>query len=169
MNLIILGAGGFGKVVEDIATDLNKYKEITFLDDNNKSSDVIGKLDDFHKFINKDTEFFVAFGNNENRIKWINILKTNHCCLATLISLNAYVSKKASIGIGSIVLPKCVVNTNAVIGEGCILNIGSLIDHDVEIKNGVHICLGAIVKANNIVPPFLKLEAGQIIERNMME
>ena len=43
-----------------------------------------------------------------------------------------------------------------------------MINHDVVIKDGVHICLGAIVKANNIVPKLYKLEAGQIIERNMM-
>lgn len=168
MKLIILGAGGFGRVVEDIASNLKKYNEIKFLDDNNNSKDVIGKLEDYKKYANAKVEFFVAFGNNKARINWINQLKEFDCKIATIISDDAYVSKKATVGIGTIILPKCAVNTNTTIGEGCILNIGSLVDHEVKIENGVHICLGAIVKANNVVPKLFKLEAGQIIERNTM-
>lgn len=168
MNLIILGAGGFGKVVEDVASNLNKYEKIYFLDDNSHLDNVVGKLDDYQKYFNNNTEFFVAFGNNDSRLKWIQKLKEGHCKVATLISSDAYISQKSLIGDGTILLPKCVVNTDTTIGEGCILNIGSLIDHNVVIKDGVHICLGAIVKANNVVPKLYKLEAGQIIERNIM-
>lgn len=71
MNLIILGAGGFGKVVEGVASSLNKYKNIYFLDDNSHLDNVIGKLDEYQKFSDNNTEFFVAFGNNEVRFNWI--------------------------------------------------------------------------------------------------
>ncbi|WP_270190968.1 hypothetical protein [Holdemania filiformis] len=49
MKLIILGAGGFGRLVEDIAGNLKRYDEISFLDDNNTSKDIIGKLEDYKK------------------------------------------------------------------------------------------------------------------------
>jgi hypothetical protein len=35
-NLLIIGAGGHGKVVADIAKRMNQWEEIAFLDDNEK-------------------------------------------------------------------------------------------------------------------------------------
>ena len=50
-NLIIIGAGGHGKVVADIALKMNKWQSIFFLDDNENIGSlmgikVIGKLKD---------------------------------------------------------------------------------------------------------------------------
>ena len=70
MNLIILGAGGFGKVVEDVASSLNIKISISLID-NSHLDNVIGKLDEYQKFSDNNTEFFVAFGNNEVRFNWI--------------------------------------------------------------------------------------------------
>lgn len=58
-NLYILGAGGFGHVIKDIAEQSGKYKSIKFLDDN--SNEAVGKLSDLPKFINIDSCFFCRF------------------------------------------------------------------------------------------------------------
>lgn len=50
MNLIILGAGGHGRVVADIAEQTGKYDKIVFLDDNSNDDKVIGKCSDYKKF-----------------------------------------------------------------------------------------------------------------------
>jgi len=62
------------------------------------------------------------------------------------------------------VLPKAIINTGVVVNTGCIINCGAIIDHGCVIENGVHICLGAIVKAENRIPKCMKVEAGTVIE-----
>ena len=49
MKLIILGAGGYGQTVADIAEQSGEYEEIHFLDDNSTAKSVIGKCNDFVK------------------------------------------------------------------------------------------------------------------------
>ena len=48
--------------------------------------------------------------------------------------------------------------------EGCIINIGALIDHDSVIGKGSHLAPGAIVKAENRIPAYTKIESGNVIE-----
>ncbi|MPM18755.1 hypothetical protein SDC9_65170 [bioreactor metagenome] len=38
-------------------------------------------------------------------------------------------------------------------------------DHDTTIGRAAHICVGAIVKADNNIPAGMKVEAGVVIER----
>ena len=40
MKLVILGSGGYGRMIADVAAQLNKYDEILFLDDNSAAEDV---------------------------------------------------------------------------------------------------------------------------------
>lgn len=47
MQLIILGAGGYGRTVADIARQSGRYSEIHFLDDNSTDTLVIGKCADY--------------------------------------------------------------------------------------------------------------------------
>ena len=42
--------------------------------------------------------------------------------------------------------------------------INCVIDHGCVIERGVHVCLGALVKAENRIPALMKVEAGQVIE-----
>lgn len=51
MRLIILGAGGYGKTVADIARQSGKYEQIYFLDDGQETSDLIlGTCLEYMKF-----------------------------------------------------------------------------------------------------------------------
>lgn len=161
MRLVILGAGGYGKVIEDIAIESNKYSKILFLDDKTEQP-----CDTFLNYRDSNTEFYPAFGNNETRLKWIHELEANHCLIASLIHPSAYVSPKAKIEKGCVILPFSVVNTNCLIEKGCIINCGAVIDHDCHIHEGCHICLNATIKANNELPACLKIEAGVVVENN---
>lgn len=72
-KLIIIGAGGHGKVVADVAMKMNKWKSIFFLDDdeNIKQSmniEVIGKVSDVYKYID-EYDVFVGIGSNYIREK----------------------------------------------------------------------------------------------------
>lgn len=163
MRLIILGAGGYGKTIEDVAGQLNKYEKISFLDD--KAEGVLGINADFKKFIGQDTEFYPAFGENELRYNWILRLDEAGASIATIIHPSAYISPKAVIGKGTAILPHASINYGAVITYACIVNFGTIIDHNVLLGNGVHVCPGAVIKGENLVPAFMKIESGTVIPR----
>ena len=161
MRLMILGAGGYGRTVADAAEQTGKYDEVCFLDD--VGTDAVGTCGEFQRFIDQDTAFYPAFGNNALRLEWLRKLQDSGCIIATIIHPAAYVSPQAKVFAGTVILPGAIVNTGTVVREGCIVNCGAIVDHDCVLSEGVHVCLGAIVKAENCIPSCQKIEAGEII------
>ncbi len=164
MRLIILGAGGYGKMIADIATQSKKYGDIFFLDDNSTDVYVIGKCNDYKKYIDDNTEFYSAFGNNELRLKLLDGILESGGKLATIIHPTSYVSQTAIVGDGTAILPNAVVNTNCVLKKGVIINCGAVVDHDCIIGEGTHICINTVIKAENNVPSCIKVDAGEVID-----
>lgn len=164
MRLIIIGAGGYGQTVADVARQSVLFDQVLFLDDHALGEDVLGKCEDFLMFREEETMFYPAFGNNMLRLEWLDRLEANGCRVPVLIHDTAYVSPKAEICTGTVVLPKAVVNTGCVVSRGCIVNCGAIVDHGCVLEEGVHVCLGAIVKAENQISACSKIEAGQVIE-----
>ena len=160
MNLLIIGAGGHGRVVKEVDEATGKYNKIEFLDDN--SSVAIGKCNEYMSFRNDYTYVFVAFGSNELRHNWIEILGETGFKIPTLIHPRAYVSPTAEIELGVVVMPKAVINAKASIKQGSIIGMGSTIDHDVTIEEYCYINTGAIVKANCRVKSYAKIDAGEV-------
>ncbi len=159
MKLIILGAGGYGQMIADVAEQLGY--EVSFLDD--RSEKAIDICTNFEQYIAEDTCFYPAFGNNESRVMWLEKLTEAGCNILTIIHPTAYVSPKAHVYPGTAILPGAIVNTGCIIKSGCIVNCGVVVDHGCTLEEGVHVCLGAIVKAENHLPRCMKVEAGTVI------
>ena len=164
MKLLILGAGGYGKTVADLAKQLGTFEKIAFLDDGKGGSGVLGRCEEYAYFCDADTAVYPAFGNNTLRMEWLEVLTEEGITVPTLVHPAAYVSPTAVLGDGTVVLPKAVVNTGVTVGDGCIINIGALVDHDTVIEDGVHLAPGAIVKAENRIAAFSKIESGEVVE-----
>ena len=164
MQLIILGAGGYGRTVADVAAQAGKYSEILFLDDNSAAPDILGKCAEFEHFRDGQTAFYPAFGNNERRLAWLHRLRDVGCVIPTIIHPTAYVSPTAQVEPSAVILPHAIVNTNCVVKAGCIVNCGAIVDHGCVLEEGVHICLGAIVKAENRIPRCMKIEVGEVVK-----
>ena len=168
-KLLILGAGGYGRTIEDLATQLGCYDQIFFLDDHKPTDPkVLANCTWFKELWDENTEEYPAFGNNAVRMAWLNRLKENNIPVPTLIHPRAYVSPTAKLGAGTVVLPMAVVNTGVTVGEGCIINIGALIDHDCVLEDGVHLAPGVIVKAENRITAGTKIESGTVIENRQL-
>ncbi|MBQ7971599.1 MAG: hypothetical protein IJ294_04555 [Clostridia bacterium] len=161
MRLIILGAGGYGRNIADLAEQSGRYDKICFLDD--FDANAAGKCAEFPCFSDENTEFYAAFGNNALRMGWLKQFDECGCAVATIIHPTAYVSPKATVGRGVAILPKAIVNTGTVVGDGCIINCGCIVDHDCVLNEGVHVCPGAVIKAENRIPALEKIESGQVI------
>ncbi len=151
-SIAIIGAGGHGKVVADIASQ-SGYKQIDFYDDDDTkigtmvgSWSVKGHLEDLLQQQDKYTSVFVAIGNNElrsNLNKMVDPLKQ-----ITLIHPQAVVSPYAIVGRGTVVMPGVIINAFAEIQNGVIINSAAVIEHDCFIENYVHISPGAVLSGN---------------------
>lgn len=95
-NLLILGAGGHGQVVKELAESLKQFDKIEFLDDNSKQA--IEKCSEYLKFLDEFSCAHVAFGNNTFRMEWSEKLKQAGFHLPVLVHETAWVSPSARIG-----------------------------------------------------------------------
>jgi len=162
-KLLILGSGGYGKTVADVAAQLGVYDKIVFLDDGKTGADILGRCEEYRMFCDEATEVYPAFGNNESRMQWLERLHYEGIPVPTLVHPSAYVSPAAVLEEAVVVLPKAVVNTGCVVEFGAIINIGVLIDHDCVVEEGAHLCPGVIVKAENRIPAGIRLESGTVV------
>jgi NDP-sugar pyrophosphorylase family protein len=165
-TLLILGAGGHGRVVKEIAEAMGVFEKIDFLDDNPDCEQSIGLCIDNEKLIGSYNFAIPSFGNNELRLKWIERLKENCFTIPVLIHPTAFISPSVLIYEGAVVEAKAIVNTNSVIDRGCIVSVGAIVDHDTFIGRGCHIDCGAIVNSNCLVKALSKIDSGKVITRN---
>ena len=156
-GLLIIGAGGHGKVIADIASAVGQWDSIAFLDD--KYSElrqvldwpVIGEIDDLKKFRRDFPAIFIAVGDNAVRQKLTNWAEAEGFGLPVLIHPRAAVSRFAVIGPGTIVNNQAAVNANAKIGKGCIVNTGATVGHDCELGDFVHVAPGASLAGETVI------------------
>jgi sugar O-acyltransferase (sialic acid O-acetyltransferase NeuD family) len=153
-NLLIVGAGGHGKVVAEAARAMNRWIKIAFLDDKYESiqkhhnCSVIGGMDSYPKFIDEYQDLFIAVGNNQDRIRHIEKYTNAGFNIPNIIHPTAIVSDTAKICSGTVVLANVVINASVSIGNGSIINTSSSIDHDCVIGDVVHICPGSNLAGN---------------------
>lgn len=159
-SLLIIGAGGHGKVVAEIATDCG-YERIDFIDDNSEIA--IGKISELNIFFDEYKTAFVGIGNNVLRGELIKKLEEIGYEIPVIVHPTAYISKTARIMKGTVIEPNAIVNANTVVNRGCIISVGSIIDHDVVLGECVHANAGSIVEAGAVVEAYYKLEAGEIV------
>jgi len=147
-GLLLLGAGGHGRVVADIAATLG-WSDLSFLDDrwpqlsDNLVWPVIGTIGALDPFPYSRRSVFVTVGDNSSRLHLLRRLQAMGCRVPVLVHPSAVVSRHASLGAGSVVMPNAVVNAGAVVGAGGIVNTGATIDHDCRLGDGVHVSPGA--------------------------
>ncbi|WP_035059552.1 acetyltransferase [Andreprevotia chitinilytica] len=145
-RLIILGAGGHGKVVADAAELVGHWETVAFLDDRYPELTkimhwpVLGRLEDVLTQANSNTEFLVAIGNNRVRLDWCRQILVAGARLASVIHPRANVSRYAQLGAGTVCFAGAVVNIAAKLGVGCIVNSNGCVEHDCVLGDAVHIC-----------------------------
>lgn len=161
-RLLIIGAGGFGQMIQETAGLLG-YEEVVFLDDASKHKDVIGKCCDYQAFLNQYDTAVAALGDNGQRLYWTEKLLEAGYQVPAIIHPSALVSPSAVIGAGSFIMQRAVVNTHTVMEHGVLVNSGAVVDHDSYVCKGAHIGLGSVVKANCKIDAKRKVEAGEVV------
>jgi sugar O-acyltransferase (sialic acid O-acetyltransferase NeuD family) len=163
-KLAIIGAGGHGKVVGEIAL-LNQYDTINFFDDKiseikNFPFRIVGNIELLKKNLKNYDDFFVAIGDNVIRCDKISWLKKEKKNIVSLIHPKSTVSKFSSIEAGSCVMANAAINAGTLIKEGVVINTSASIDHDCQIEDYAHISPTCSLSGNVKVGKFTHLGTG---------
>jgi sugar O-acyltransferase (sialic acid O-acetyltransferase NeuD family) len=140
--------------VVDVIEKSNKFKILFLVDNFNGFIDTYKvykerKNLDYYKKYTKNV--FISIGYIKDPSPRINLfkeLRKKNFLFPTIISPNAYVSKSAEIGDGTIVMHHALVNSNVKIGSNCIINSKALIEHGTQIESNCHISTGSIVNGD---------------------
>jgi len=147
-QLLILGAGGHGKVMAEVAEACGEWKQIAFLDDRYASLNgklrwpVLDAIRHANRFVSTYSHVAVAVGDSALRLGWLTMLDSHGFLTPSLIHPTAWVSPSAVLGDGCVVMANATVQADVHMGKGCIVNSGASVDHDCNLADGVHICPG---------------------------
>ena len=116
----------------------------------------------------KNSDFFVAIGNNNLRKKIQSELTSVLLRQpVNAIHKSAVLSEKITIGNGVLVSAGAILNSMSSIGNGVILNTGSIIEHECQVGDYVHIAPGAILCGNVSIGENSFVGAGAVIREGI--
>jgi sugar O-acyltransferase (sialic acid O-acetyltransferase NeuD family) len=168
-SLLIIGAGGHGRVVADTAEALG-YRQIAFLDQTwpDRQRNLVWRIVEREIPDSRDAHIFVAIGNNAERMRIIENVQSKQLTLVTLVHPLAYVSRYATLGPGCYVAPQACVNVGSVVGRGVIVNTAAAIDHDCKVADGVHVSPGAHVAGGVFVGRQTWIGIGAVVREGIV-
>ncbi|GGC83765.1 acetyltransferase [Undibacterium terreum] len=195
-NIVIAGAGGFGREIashlESIVSD--KIRIAGFIDDTlaiapalNQSYPypVLGKISDYLPRI--DDVFIVAIGDPKEKLRIAHELELRGAEFFSFIHPTAVIARTAKLGRGIILCPFSMASADSSISDFVTINFCSSIGHDVFVGEGstisshvditgyVKIGAGVFIGSNASVLPkvevgaFSKIGAGAIVVRRVKE
>lgn len=164
-NLIIIGAGGMGRSVYNIALGCIGYKtdfDIKgFIDDDVESlkayknyPPLLSKIDDYS--IKENDVFTCSIGEVKTKKMICEKLKEKGAKFLSLIHKTAIVRLNAEIGEGCIIADYASIGADAKIGKNSLIQSYAVVAHDCKIGNYVRIdthcvCVGGVVVEDNVM------------------
>lgn len=173
-DLVIIGAGGFGRevawLVEDINENHDEWNLLGFIDENEKLHGslingyrVLGGLE----YLKNNEIFYVcAIGNSKIRKAMVQKCENLNLKAATLIHSSVIKSEKyLELGEGCIICAANVLTVNIKVGKHVILNLDCTIGHDVVLKDYVTVYPSVNISGNCEINECVELGTGtQIIQ-----
>jgi len=150
MDVVIIGAGGHGKVVLDILRAQGVYKPIGFVDADTALAGtqvcgltVIGPANVLPKLRQQKIKAaVVAIGDNRPRVHYARLVREAGFELVNAIHPSASISPTAVLGTNIVIAAQAVVATEARLHDSVLINTGAIVDHECVIDEGAHICPG---------------------------
>lgn len=157
-DLVIIGAGGFGREMVEHINMINRevgptWNFIGYVDDSSVETKegvkILGGLEDFLK-MDRKIQYFIAIANMEVREKIADRCKEAGFTAATIIHAGTLVAPGCEIGEGAFVGRGNVLRRNVKIGEHCIVQGGGVFCRNTQIGAYTSImtasCVGSDVK-----------------------
>ena len=143
-KVIIIGAGGHGKVIADIVVRAGDDL-LGFLDDDQTKDSlagfpVLGTVAEASRW--QDAFFVVAIGEPDIRERIVESMPWARWY--TAIHSTAIVSQlETTIGEGSMIMAGAIISPGVTVGRHCILNTGSIVEHNTVLEDYVHVSVAA--------------------------
>ncbi|MCL2438579.1 MAG: acetyltransferase [Coriobacteriia bacterium] len=153
MRLLIIGAGGHGRVVAS-AADAAGIDIFAFVDSNppDESINDIPVYNSLEKALAgndfEEPHFIIAIGDNTIRAAEYSHAIAAGLTPASVIHPTAIVSESAYIAPGSFIAAQVVVNSDASVGENVIVNTAAIVEHDCVIGSHAFIAPAAVLCGN---------------------
>jgi sugar O-acyltransferase (sialic acid O-acetyltransferase NeuD family) len=174
-NYILWGATGHAKVLRECLS--HQKMRLTAVFDNNP--DVKPPFTDvplyygekaFSGWLKKQKNasrigFLVAIGGDNGAARLSIQLWLKQHGLVPLIAKHptAFVAQNAAIGEGSQILAMACVCAEVTIGKACIINSSASVDHEGILRDGVHVCPGAVLAGCVEAGPNTMVGAGAVV------
>lgn len=168
-KLLLVGAGGFGRVVSELA---RQTYDCAFIDDAAEIGTticdipVIGRTVDLQALFAEYKNLIVAIGNNSVRRRIYGMAKRIGYGFPNLISPSAYISPYAELGWGCVVLNNAVVQNGSTVGNGVLLNPGVEIHHDCAVGDYTLIYTNSVVRTGAKVGGLVRIGSNITICNN---
>lgn len=172
MDIVVIGAGGHGRVVLDILLCAGQHRVVGILDADPALQgtslygiSVLGPANLLPKLRQQKVRgAVVAIGDNRIRRKYLAEIDAAGMDAVNAIHPSAIVSPRATLGRNVVICAGAIVCTDATIADSVILNTGSRVDHECVIQEGAHLAPGAVLAGRVQVGPdaFIGLNASVI-------
>ncbi len=167
-KVVILGAGGHGKVLADIIC-ASHDEVVGFLDDKIEKGSrvlgfpVLGPISDAQNMT--DVSFIIGVGNSAAReriagflpgVKWYTAIHPS----AVISPFDTFIAE------GAAVMANAVINPGSTIGRHCIINTAAVVEHECHISDYCHISVGATLAGNVNIGPSTWVGIGAVVINN---
>jgi len=194
-DLIIIGAGGFGREVLSYALDVQRsrmcdWRVKGFINDIEDALDnfdidfqILGPIKG-HKIL-PNTVYICAIGDSVSRLKVGREFLEKGAEFINLISPDIYLRERFKMGVGNILCPGAGFGPDVTLGNFTLVNAGVAIGHDsiiedgvtigsasqiagrCEINEGVYIGIGAIIIPKRKIGEYANISAGAVVFTNV--
>jgi sugar O-acyltransferase (sialic acid O-acetyltransferase NeuD family) len=148
-TLLILGAGGHGRVVADAALAQGRWAKVRVSD---RDAARVGeevlpglRVEPLAEAVAASTQMHVAIGSAASRRRECEAVGLP---LVSVVHPQASTSPHAIVGDGCFVAARAVIAPGARLGTSVIVNHAAVVDHDVQVGEFTHIAPGVTLGGN---------------------
>ena len=153
MNVVIVGAGGHGRVVLEILRRAGTHTPIGFIDaDTSRAGTqldglpILGPVNMLPKLRRQDVRgAIIAIGDNRVRATYAELVLQSSLELVNAIHPAAIVSPTVRMGVNIVIAAGSIVGTDVHLAESAIVNTGAIVDHECRIGQAVHVSPGVVL------------------------
>lgn len=167
-KLAVIGGGGHGRVVADLARVLG-WEPIIYDDAHpliwRGSVISVGAIQDVE--VVPSLRVLLGIGDNIKRSEIFKAFVQSNVSLPCLIHPSVICASQVEIGLGTVLLPGSIIHTGAAVGAGCIVNIGATIDHDCILDDFVHVSSGSNLAGGVVVGEGAWIGANAVVRQGV--
>lgn len=157
-DIVIFGAGAFGREVLWTLEDISSYNILGFIDQDEtlcgkliNNYPVLGDTSWVDEYTKNDLACVVSISEPKIREKIITELEKKKVSFPTIIHPSTIMSKHVKLSEGVLIQAGCILTTNIIIGAHTQINLDCTIGHDAEIGKFVTISPGTHINGRNFI------------------